>query len=458
MDALLAELRRAYAEAADFDRPWLVGTVVDTSRYSTVGASWVGLLYGDQAYQAMYSDGPRPDEGDELEFKRANRHRDSWYFARPKPQAQSCSAFVYVSAHDVSGGMGGEWAILRCATSTLAWTRRGAHPVVGDWDRRPLKGIAGFRLFTYGVNDDGTGSGLFYSDDGGATWAGGGLTGVLDVMVHSIRLTGAHGAMTAVAEDGASVWVSGDWGNTWAEDTRYAATGQHFYAATYAGQFFFLPALATSGVYAPDPFGMVGPVLPTSSDGGSMLAGSASGWFQIPGGVMEIEADSAFAFGGLDGGDISDPASAIPGGPHSGGWLGTGTGLYMYADGAGGRAYHVTSGAHSPIYDGATNHPAALAAGVRGFVLVAGAGDGVPPDDWPASVGEGCRFVAIDDDDPAHALFAIERGNAFNPSVQSPDPWLRADNTMAVDLGATYAASMQGVATLEIWDDNFGPE
>jgi hypothetical protein len=60
------------------------------------------------------------------------------------PGRHSCGCgptvvYVYVSGHDVSGGAGGEHAVLSVDLATLAWTRLSTSPVVGTYARRPLR-------------------------------------------------------------------------------------------------------------------------------------------------------------------------------------------------------------------------------------------------------------------------------------------------------------------------------
>jgi hypothetical protein len=225
MDALLAELRQVYAEAADFDRRWLVGTVVDTSRYATVGASWVGLLYGDQIYQASYTDGPRPADGTLLAFKRANRHPDSWYFARPLPQSVTAGG-IYVSAGYGEFPNVQVFRIMHWDAATNTWTLVGDHPFVGHWNpttmgagsvssRWPIRGV-GDRLFAWatpefqGQEDIDPGvHNAFASDNGGASWATLAITGVYDI--HG----GVGDVVYASVNNGQQIARSTDRGNTW---------------------------------------------------------------------------------------------------------------------------------------------------------------------------------------------------------------------------------------------------
>jgi hypothetical protein len=439
---------------ADIPRPWRAAIVEDVSGWSASGAAFIGVRVAGDFRQAVYRDGRQPLIGETV-YVALTDTGPAPYLALPLP-GQSCSGFVYVSAHDVSGGMGGEWAILRVALSTLAWTRQSASPVAGTWDRRPLRGIAGYRLFTYGCSDDGTGSQAWRSDDGGATWTAiTGLTGVLDITPHSLGLFGAPGAMIAVGDNGNQLYTSGDFGTTWTPEAYLSVLGHRFVAAAYVGSFSYIAALATTGTYGGNAGGVDGPFTPASADGGAILRypGASSYWVQIAGGTNNVQSLDISTAGLLGSGDITS-GNTIGGGPHAGSWLGTKS--YLWTDGDGGEVVNADAlSGNYRIYRGAENHPAGLTVGVRGFVPVAGSGDGVQPDDWPPSVADGCRFVALDDDDPAHALYAVERGGAFTPLTQSPDPWARADNTMAVDLGATYAASMQGVATLEIWNESY---
>ena len=79
------------AGLSDVRRPVVQARVVDLSRYSAVGASWVGCRFGGDAdgelFWAAYRDGPAPPLGSSLAIKRGDAPLDARWYAWPLPYA-----------------------------------------------------------------------------------------------------------------------------------------------------------------------------------------------------------------------------------------------------------------------------------------------------------------------------------------------------------------------------------
>jgi hypothetical protein len=469
MDAVLRELRQVYAEAADTDRRWLVGTVVDTSRYTTVGAGFVSLAYGDARIEAAYRDGPEPAIGDKLVFKRANSRPDSWYFAKPLPGFISCGGIVYVSGHDVSGGAGGEWAVLSVDLATREWTRLSTSPVVGTYARRPLRpcrpGFGGFtRLLTWGVQASGggvvgAGGDLYKSDNGGLTWTSAGLTGVRHVSQEGgYGFFGSITALYAIADDGASIYWSNDSGTTW---TQVYAGGNWLAVEPLAFQDGWVVALGVDGghvttcrfqprdpIFPPE---IVGPYAPGSTGFGAVIPSGDYGWWQRVAGDSAVRgktAQWAEELAHQGGATLSgDPLSGLAGD------AAVGYALWIATTGAAGGLYGNQQQVGIPAgdafdtinrtwlaYRSAENHPHGLA-GIGGRAIATARGDA------PSQ----CLALALDDDtagNGTHTRLVTMKIDDIIGGNQLVGAATDASARQLADVGAEYAISADGLANM----------
>lgn len=457
MDAVLRELRQVYAEAADPDRPWLVGTVVDTGRYTTVGAGFVAVAYGDARYEVVYRDGPEPAIGSLIEFKRANRHPDSWYFARPLPQvvanicAGNTEAFI-VSARSLADGA---WKILRCdfAGGVATWQVLADHPG-GGGDYRPLvlyglDFLGTARLFTWVPGDQ-----LYYSDDTGVTWtAASGTSGINSFAYPAIDT----GTGTGFATTPGGGIATTDWGASWGAsiavagaifgvgDLNAAANAGHTYATVHNG-----------AEYWTFKDGFFEASYPNSLDT-SKLRWVSRGFVQFNELGMYWMTDTSttsanvggepagYVFGGDGGGLILHPAA----GGES--WSASGVGGdILAANRGGGEGYvlrpflsrSVFGGNWTYYYQNNTNHPTGkVDVGIRA---------GAP--------GLDCVIAALDEADAGDSQFAAAPlsslvTNAFtgvqsDPPNYMPAPFMDISAPMVAQIGAKFVASRAGLVVL----------
>jgi hypothetical protein len=418
----LRDLIRRFADEA---RPIRLATVVDTSLWSPVGASYVTVEFGGAQRIAIYRDGPEPPLGSPLQILKMAPGSVADYLALPLPQG--CAGMLYVSARRLSDDT---WHILRCDLAAgNTWQYRSASPVAGAFPRRPVHGYLGTRLFTWGSSADlATPGPLHYSDDGGLTWASAGAS------VANLAMQPRGGVAYAVG--GGDVLASYDQGASWG--VAGSPGGTCYAVATNQSSLDFSISLLTSaGYYTATSFGGV-----VSPFDGPFGAGGQGAWVTnttagngeyFTGGTTYSAAGSTVtAVGSLAGGDDS------PGRQYGA----TGAGIYHAATGDG----HVYVSAQYPVptvvYDPATDHPAGTAGvGANDAYLVTGVQpyvDGVPAL---------CLAIALQDIAGGPKLIARD------PEATGA-PWAVVSGGMAAALGGEGVISVQGLAALERWGAN----
>lgn len=387
------------------------------------------------------------------------------YVAFPLPGFISCGGVVYVSGHDVSGGAGGEHAVLSVDLATREWTRLSTSPVVGTYARRPLRpcrpGFGGFtRLLTWGVADAGggvvgAGGPLSKSDDGGLTWGGGGLAGVRHVSQEGGNLF-AH-SLYAVADNGDTIYWSADSGNSWtpvhtggdwlAVEPLQFADGWAVALGVDGGYITTCRFQPRDPVYPPE---LVGPYQPGSTGFGAVIPSGAYGWLQRVAGDICARGKTAQWAEELahQGGATlsSDPLSGLAGD------AAVGYALWIATTGAAGGLYGTNvqvGGGVDPFdttvrtwlaYRSAENHPHGLS-GIGGRAIATAQG-GAPSQ---------CLALALDDDTPGNGthtrLVTMKIDDIIN-GFQLVGAATDASARQLADVGAEYAISADGLANM----------
>jgi hypothetical protein len=469
----IAEAWRRFEEALrerhDARRPWGRYRVVDNSPWRATGPSFLWLRADGGKRLAIYRDGPQPANGSYVQAREMSGDAHAMLLALPLPRVVVCGGTIYVSGHDVSGGAGGEWAVLTADLALLAWARRSASPVVGTYARRPLRGCkpglgGNTRLLTWGVQDAGggavgAGSGLYKSDDGGLTWSGAGLTGVRHVSQEGgYGFRGAVLALYAVADDGASIYWSNDSGNTW---TPVHAGGDWLAVEPLRFQDGWAAALGVDGGYITtcrfqprDPLlppELVGPYQPGSTGFGALMPSGSVGWWQRVAGDSAVRGKTAgWAEEAAHWGPTTIAADPLAG---LAGDAAVGYSLWIATDGAAGGLYGVQQQVGIPGGDGfdtinrtwlayrsAENHPHGLA-GIGGRAIATAQG----------SAPSQCLALALNDDAPGnstHTRLVTMKIDDIIGGDQLVGAATDASARQVADLGAEYAISHDGLVNL----------
>jgi hypothetical protein len=122
MSGTFDPIRDFLKRAADEPRPLRPAVVEDVSGWSDTGPAMIGIRVAGDFRLAAYRDGRQPEIGETVYAAKVDAG-NAPYVAYPLPGFISCGGIVYVSGHDVSGGAGGEHAILSVDLATREWTR-----------------------------------------------------------------------------------------------------------------------------------------------------------------------------------------------------------------------------------------------------------------------------------------------------------------------------------------------